>query len=88
MSDTWKVFGVTIIAFLIIISAILLFSYLSRECNTNLDCDASEYCAYNNKCYMSLTGDLMPVNVLPAAFVIGIAIIIAAFIFKGPLGKK
>jgi len=88
MSDAWKVFGITIITFLVIISAILLFFYISRECNTNLDCDDSEYCAYNHKCYTYLAGDVMPANILPAAFVVGIALVIAAFILKGHSGKK
>ncbi|MEK6922584.1 MAG: hypothetical protein AABX08_02170, partial [Nanoarchaeota archaeon] len=79
----WKVFSITILVFLGIISAVLIAFYVSRECNTNLDCGEGRYCAYNHKCYDFPADNARYVNVLPAALVIGIAIVIGAYILKG-----
>jgi len=88
MSDVWKTFGITIIVLIVIVSAILLVSYLSQECHTNLDCSDGEYCAYNHKCVPHPNDDDSGKSLLPSAFVIAIAIIIAAFIIKGRMKKK
>ena len=88
MTDAWKIFGITTIVFLGIISAVLIASYISRECNTNLDCKEGEYCAFNHKCYSYSAYAICTENILPAAFVIGISLIVAAYIFKEGMKKK
>ncbi|MFH1591850.1 MAG: hypothetical protein ABIB47_00580 [Candidatus Woesearchaeota archaeon] len=87
MSDMWRIFGVTIIVLLAIISAVLIAAYVSRECNTNLDCGGGRYCAYNHKCYDS-SSNSKSANLLPSALVIGIAIVISAYILKRGKVKK
>ena len=89
MGDAWKTFGITLIVLLALISAILIAAYLSRECNTNLDCVEDEYCAFNHKC-ISYPSRNVTVDLLPAAFIIGLSLIICALILRGylPLKKK
>ena len=88
MSEAWKVFSITILVFLAIISAVLIAFYVSRECNTNLDCGEGRYCAYNNKCYDFPADNVKYVNLLPFALVIGVAIVIVAYLLRGKAGKK
>ena len=58
-----------------------------RECNSNKDCAANAYCGSDNECHQFPESVVLERNdFLPAALVIGIAIIIAAYIFKK--GKK
>ena len=79
MSDAWKTFGITIIILLAFISLILIFSYLSRECNSNNDCSTKELCAVNHKCVPLSTSTSID---LASPIILGIAIIIAAYIIK------
>ncbi|MEK6952839.1 MAG: hypothetical protein AABX29_07530 [Nanoarchaeota archaeon] len=51
MADAWKTFGLTISVLIILSLISYAFIYISRECNTNLDCPSDNYCAYNHKCY-------------------------------------
>ncbi len=81
MADNWKTFGITIIIIISIISLILTFAYLSRECNTNLDCSNNEYCAYNNKC-IPFPAEKEEYSLLPSSILIGISIIISALILR------
>ena len=63
MSDVWKPYGITISILIILSLLVYAFSYISRECNTNLDCSQNYYCAYNNKCYpMQTTSALNNLN--------------------------
>ncbi len=80
MTNAWKTFGITMTTLIIITSIILTFSYLSRECNTNLDCKETEYCAYNHKCIPYTPTS--PSQNLISSIIIGISIIIAALILK------
>ncbi|MEK6951910.1 MAG: hypothetical protein AABX29_08100 [Nanoarchaeota archaeon] len=51
MSNIWKQFGITISVLIVLGLITYTFVYISRECNTNLDCSQNEYCAFNHKCY-------------------------------------
>ena len=81
MTDVWRIFGITIIVLIAIVSLILIFAYLSRECNTTLDCSEEEYCAYNHKCIPYLSNN-QEYNLFFSSLVIGISIIIAAFVLR------
>jgi len=52
MPNIWKTFGITISVLMILGLISYTFVYISRECNTNLDCPSNNYCAYNHKCYL------------------------------------
>ena len=86
MSDSWKIFGITITVLIVIISVVLIFAYLSRECNTNLECNQNEYCAYNHKCIEFPANK--ETNLLPSALVIAVSIIISAFTIRKGLYQQ
>lgn len=81
MADTWKIFGITIIVLIALVALILIFQFLSRECNTNLDCQQDEYCAFNHKC-TPLPSSNQTQTSLSSSIILGISIIIAALILK------
>ena len=87
MSDAWKIFGITLIVLIIISSTVFVFAYLSRECNNDLDCSPSEYCAFNHKCIPKSTKEPAE-NLLPSAIILGISIIVSSFILRSKLKKK
>ncbi len=84
MSDAWKTFGITMIVLLSFISLILIFSYLSQECNTNNDCSIEEICAVNHKCVPLAKTTRLDIA---SPIILGTAIIIAAYIVKGKKWK-
>lgn len=65
------------------ILAIYLVNVAQRECNSNKDCPEMAYCGVDYECH-----DFPPQivvkenNFLPAAIIGGIAIIIAAYVFR------
>jgi hypothetical protein len=85
MADVWKVFGITIIVLIIIISGILIFSYLSRECNRDSDCPANEFCAGNYKCTPLPSVDRS--SDITSSIILGIAIIASALIIRNSTVK-
>jgi len=88
MADAWKTFGITMIVLIALISMVLILSYISRECNSDLDCNENQYCAYNNKCYNYPNIQYKYFNLLPSAFIIAIAIVIGALILRKRFIKK
>jgi len=87
MSDIWKTFGITIIVIIILISAVLIFTYLSRECNNNLDCNQNEYCSFSNKC-IEFPPSNNVISLLPSSIVIAISLIISAYILRKRSNKQ
>lgn len=80
MADAWKIFGVTLIVLIAIISIILIFQYLSRECNANLDCQQDEVCTVNHKCIPYPPSNYK--SSIASSMIVGIAIILSAIIIK------
>ncbi|MFH1276255.1 MAG: hypothetical protein ABIH82_04015 [Candidatus Woesearchaeota archaeon] len=80
--------GSLTLSFVVIVLAIILLSTFlvgmaSRECNNNSDCQDDSYCGADNSCHRYPDKVLVKQNnFVPAALVFGIAIIIAAFIYR------
>ena len=78
MTDSWKIFGITVMVMLIGFTLFYVFVYLSRECNSHNDCSSDEVCAVNHQCVPlskdSRTGILSPL--ILAGAMIGAAYII------------
>ena len=88
MSDVWKTFCITIIVLIIIISGVLIVAFISQECQTNAGCSEDEYCSYSHKCVPYPSREFSTKNLLPSAFVVGIAIVLGAYIIRGKIKYK
>ena len=76
--------GVIAVILALIIFAIYLVNIAQRECNSNRDCSANAYCGSDFECHAYPQQIVVEENnFLTAAFVFGVALIIAAYIFKG-----
>ena len=75
---------------LVIIIVLFFFGWLinlsQRECRTNRDCDSESYCGSDFAChqYPVIQRTIVQYNFFWPAVVLGIAIIIAAWIFRQP----
>jgi len=78
--------GLTIILVLVIVFVFLgwLFNTSQRECRSNKDCNSDSYCGSDFSChsYPNIQKTVVQYNFLWPSVIIGIAIIIAAIIFK------
>ncbi len=67
----------------LIILVIYLVNVATRECNNNNDCPANAYCGTDYTCHEYPSQVIVKeTNFIPAAIIIGIALIIAAYIFR------
>ena len=87
MSDAWKIFGITLIVLIAVIALILIFAFLSRECNTNVDCPETQICTNNHKC-VAAPPPASDGSGIASSLVIAIAVIIAAIIIKSKFFTK
>ncbi|MEK6901873.1 MAG: hypothetical protein AABX37_06010 [Nanoarchaeota archaeon] len=68
----------------LVILAIFLGDVANRECSSNKDCAENSYCGADNECHQYPDKILVQEsNYVPAALILGIAIIIAAYIYRG-----
>ena len=78
--------GLTIILVLVIVFVFLgwLFNVSQRECKSNKDCSSESYCGSDFSChqYPNIQKTAAQYNFVWPSVIIGIAIIIAAIIFK------
>ena len=86
------VLGVIAILLGLIILAFILINVAQRECNSNRDCPENAYCNTQHECVeFPEQVVIKQSNLIPSAIIIGIALIIAAYIFRGkklPWKKK
>lgn len=88
--------NIAIAVIAVILALIILVIYLvniaTRECNNNKDCPSTAYCGTDYTCHEFPHQVIVKeTNFIPAAIIIGMALIIAAYIFKRrnvPLTKK
>lgn len=72
----------TVILALVILSAYLI-NVAQRECNSNNNCPEDAYCGSDHECHVFPEQIIVrESNFLPAAFVLGIALITAAWLFR------
>lgn len=92
MDKKGNVFGIVAIILGLIILAIILINVAQRECNSNRDCSDNAYCNTKHECVEFPEQVVVKQsNLVPSAIILGIAIIIAAYIFRGkklPWKKK
>ncbi len=75
---------VVVIVLALVILAFILADVASRECSSNKDCAENSYCGADNECHQYPNKILVrESNYIPAALILGIALIIAAYIFRG-----
>jgi len=72
----------------VILAVIILKMYLigiaERECSSNRDCSDNEYCGNDYQCHEYPAKIIVQDNnYIPAALIVGIAIIVASYIFRG-----
>lgn len=71
-----------VLAFIILI--MFLINIASRECKNNNDCAQNQYCSTDYECHeFPAQVVVKETNYIPAALIIGVALIIAAYIFRG-----
>lgn len=71
----------------IVLALVILAAYLigiaSRDCNSNKDCAANAYCGADFECHEYPEQIVVPKNnYVPAALILGLALILAAYIYK------
>lgn len=75
--------AVAIIMALTILGFFLVSTYM-QECKSNKDCSENAYCGVDHECHNYPDKIVVKQNnFLPAAIVLGVALIAAAYIFKG-----
>ncbi|MEW5896903.1 MAG: hypothetical protein AB1668_04380 [Nanoarchaeota archaeon] len=84
--------AIVAVALALVIVGFFLVSLATRECSSNKDCKESAYCGSDYKCHDYPQQIVVKENsFLSAAIVLGIALILAAYIYRGgkiPFVKK
>lgn len=72
------------VVFILLIFIAWLIIYSQRECHSNADCDAGSYCGSDFSCneYPQTTQTIRRSDFTGAAFLVGIAIVVAAIILR------
>ena len=77
-----------LVVILILVIVVFFFGWLinvsQRECKSNRDCDSEAYCGSDFSChtYPNIQKTVVQYNLLWPAVIIGIAIVLAALIFR------
>ena len=75
--------AVTIILALLIL-IIFLVNIAQRECHSSSDCSLNSYCGADHRCHQFPDEIIIKEhNYIPAALILGISLVIAAYIFRG-----
>lgn len=73
-----------VIVLAIVILAIVLVDYFGRDCNNNRECSQDAYCGSDHQCHEYPKEIVVKQNnYVSAAIILGIALIVAAYIFRG-----
>ncbi len=84
MNKKGMALGIVAIILALVILGIFLVSIAQRECNSNRDCPGNSYCNTQYECVEFPEQIVVKEsNFLTSALILGIAILIAAYIFKG-----
>lgn len=82
--------GIVLVVLALFLFALFLINIASRECNSNSDCKDTEYCSTDYRCYQFPDRVVVDegTSFMGAAFILGVAIIIAAIILRYKKEKK
>lgn len=76
--------AIVAVALAVVIVGFFLVSLATRECSSNKDCQESAYCGSDYECHDYPQQIVVKENsFLPAAIVFGIALILAAYVYRG-----
>ncbi|MFA6460950.1 MAG: hypothetical protein WCV90_01685 [Candidatus Woesearchaeota archaeon] len=68
----------------LVILSLVLIDFSKRECNKNSECSQTAYCGADYKCHEFPKEIVVKENsYVTAAIILGIALIVAAYIFRG-----
>lgn len=75
--------AVVAVVLVFVILAMFLTNIAQRECDNNRDCADNSYCGTDYECH-EFPGQVVvkETNFIPAALIVGISLIIAAYIFR------
>lgn len=83
MDKKGNALGVVAVIMALTILGIFLVSSYSQECKSNRDCSENAYCNTKHECVEYPDKIVMKQNsFLPAALVLGVALVAAAYIFR------
>ncbi|MDP3765489.1 MAG: hypothetical protein Q8R04_03170 [Nanoarchaeota archaeon] len=88
MKQSYKKSEVGLAVILILVIVVFFFGWLintsQRECKTNRDCGSESYCGSDFSChtYPNIQKTVVQYNFIGPSLIIGIAIVIAAIIFR------
>ena len=78
----WMPIAVVVLCCLVLF--IFLIDVAQRECNSNKDCPKTAYCGNDNACHPYPDEIVVKENnYIPASIILGLSIILAAYILKG-----
>lgn len=76
--------GFVAIVLALVVLAFILITFAQRECNSNRDCSDNAYCGSDHECHEYPNQIVVKeTNYVNAALILGIFLIVAAYIFKG-----
>lgn len=90
MGGFYKRGEAVLLAILIIIIVLFFFGWLinlsQRECKTNKECGTESYCGSDFAChsYPNVQKTVVQYNLFLPAFILGLAIVFAAWLFRQP----
>ncbi len=74
--------AVVAVVLALVILGLFLINISQRECNSNRDCSQNAYCGSDYECHSFPEQIIVKeTNFIPAALILGIALIIASYIF-------
>ena len=82
--DWWWHAIIAVVVLSCLILVIFLIDVAQRECNSNNDCDKLAYCGTDHECHPYPDEIVVKEhNYVPASLILGISIVLAAYILKG-----
>lgn len=80
---------IVIVLLAAIIGGILFINWAQRDCHSNKDCSADSYCGSDFTCHQYPNQIVVKENnYVPAAIILGIALVASAYVFRGKKFKS
>ena len=74
--------GIVAVILAMVILGVFIINIAQRECNSNRDCPGNSYCNAKHECVEYPQQVVVKENNLPAAIIIALGLVMAAFVFK------